>query len=100
MRVLLQFCACFCLGLVLAVFLLVGLMFAGRMDWVQALVHSGALLAGLALELLPEALWTWLSGVEGAASHPSVASFLQLCVALAQVGLLLGLGFQRLWYRR
>jgi len=99
MRFLLQFCACFCLGLVVAVLILVGLMFAGQMDLVQGLVFSGKPLAGLALELLPDALWRWLTGVEGAAGHPAVASFVQLCMALAQLALLLALGFYRLWYR-
>ncbi|WP_407681483.1 hypothetical protein [Pseudomonas mangrovi] len=99
MRFMLQFCACFCLGLVVAVLILIGLMFAGQMDLVQGLVFSGKPVAGVALELLPDGLWTWLTGVEGAAEHPSVTSFLQLCVALAQVALLLALGFFRLWYR-
>lgn len=99
MRFLLQFCACFCLGLVVAVLILVGLMFAGQMDLVQGLVFSGKPLAALALDLLPDGLWFWLTGVEGANEHPGVASFLQLCVALAQVALLLAAGFFRLWYR-
>lgn len=99
MRFLLQFCACFCLGLVVAVLILVGLMFAGQMDLVQGLVFSGKPLAALVLQLLPDGLWIWLTGVEGASEHPSVASFLQLCVALAQVAMLLAVGFFRLWYR-
>lgn len=99
MRFLLQFFACFCLGLVLAVLILVALMFAGQMDLLQGLVLSGKPLAGLALMLLPDSLWLWLTGVEGAATHPNVASFLQLCAALGQVALLLASGFYRLWYR-
>lgn len=100
MRVLLQFSACCALGLVVVVLLLIGLMFAGQFELIHGLNRSGKPLAGLALMLLPESFWEALSGVPDASRNGSVQSFLQLCMALAQVALLLGAGFFRLWYRR
>ncbi len=100
MRVLLQFFACFALGLIIAGLLLVGLLFFGQFELIKALLLTGKPLAGVGLMLLPEAFWNGLTGVANAASNPSVRSFLELCTALAQLGLLLGAGFFRLWYRR
>lgn len=100
MRVLLQFSACFFLGLCIVGVLLIGMMFAGRFDWIELLMLSGRPFAQLGLQLLPEALWNGLTGVTDAAANSSVQSFLQLCVAMMQVALLFALGFFRLWYRR
>lgn len=100
MRVLLQFCACCALGLVLAVLLLIGLMFAGQFGLIEGWLLTGKPLARLALWLLPESLWAILTGVAEARHNPAVGSFLALCAALGQLGLLLALGFFRLWYRR
>ncbi|MFB4368527.1 MULTISPECIES: hypothetical protein [unclassified Pseudomonas] len=100
MRVLMQFSACFALGLCIAAVLLIGMMFVGRFDWIEALMLSGWPVAILSLQLLPEAFWNGLTGVADAAANHSVQSFLQLCVAMAQVALLFALGFFRLWYRR
>jgi len=98
-RLLLQFSACFALGLLVAGMLLIGLMFFGQFDLIHGLNLSGRPLAGAALDLLPGGFWDGLTGVPGAADNPSVRSFLQLCAALAQVALLLGAAFFRLWYR-
>lgn len=100
MRVLLQFFACFALGLIVAGLLLVGLLFFGQFELIKTLLLTGKPLAGVGLMLLPEAFWNGLTGVANAASNPSVRSFLELCMALAQLGLLLAAGFFRLWYRR
>ena len=56
--------------------------------------------AWLSLALLPETFWNGLTGAVHAARNPSVRSFLELCAALAQIGLLLAAGLFRLWYRR
>jgi hypothetical protein len=98
-RLLMQFSACFALGLVVAGMLLVGLMFFGQFDLIHGLNLSGRPLAGVALALLPGGFWDGLTGVPDAAGNASVQSFLQLCVALAQIALLLAAGFFRLWYR-
>lgn len=95
MRLLLQFSVCLGLGLLVAVLILVGLMFAGAMGLIEVWLLSGQPLAHLALEWLPGGLWLWLTGIEGAAENPSVRSFLALCVALGQVGLLLALLLRR-----
>lgn len=100
MRVLLQFFACFALGLIVAGLLLVGLLFFGQFELIKTLLLTGKPLAGVGLMLLPEAFWNGLTGVANAASNPSVRSFLELCMALVQLGLLLAAGFFRLWYRR
>ncbi|TBU92884.1 hypothetical protein [Phytopseudomonas dryadis] len=100
MRACLQFSACFALGLCLAAVLLIGLMFVGRFDWIDLLLLSGKPFAQLSLLLLPGSFWDGLTGVGDAAANHAVQSFLQLCVALAQIALLLALGFFRLWYRR
>lgn len=95
----LRFSACYALALILALVLLVTLMFFAQNDWMQLLIGSGKPLAHLLLHVLPEAFWHSLTGLTGAAEHPGVRSFLQLCVALAQLALLPALGFYRLWYR-
>lgn len=100
MRRLLQFSACFALGLCIAGVLLVGVMFAGRFDWIELLMLSGWPFAQLGLQLLPESFWNALTGVTDASANSSVQSFLQLCVAMMQIALLFALGFFRLWYRR
>lgn len=99
MRLLLQFSACLALGLVVAVMILIGLMFFGWFDLIDGLLLTGRPLAHLSLSLLPEGFWNGLSGLPDAASNGSLRSFLSLCAALGQVGLLLALGFMRLWYR-
>ena len=76
------------------------LMFVGRFDWIEWLMLSGWPFAQLSLALLPDAFWNGLTGVTDAAANHSVQSFLQLCVAMAQMALLLGFGFFRCWYRR
>lgn len=98
-RLLMQFSACFTLGLVVAALLLVGLMFVGQFSLIDGLMLTGKPLASLGL-LLPDSFWNGLTGVPDAAANAHVQSFLQLCVALAQVALLLGAGFFRLWYVR
>ena len=87
------------LGLVVAGMLLIGLMFFGQFDLIHGLNLSGRPLASVALTLLPGGFWDGLTGVPDAAGNAHIQSFLQLCVALAQVALLLGAGFFRLWYR-
>lgn len=99
-RLLMQFSACFALGLVVAGAVLIGLMFFGQFDLIHGLNLSGKPLASLALMLLPDTFWNDLAGVPDAAANPSVQSFLQLCTALGQVALLLAAGFFRLWYWR
>ena len=99
MRVLLQFSACFALGLVLAVMLLIGLMFFDQFDLIDGLIVTGKPLAQLSLTVLPDAFWADLTGVADAAQNSSVRSFLQMCAALGQCALLLACGFFRLWYR-
>lgn len=91
--------ACLALGLVVALLVLVGLMLSGQFDLIKGLQLTGQPLAQLSLALLPEVFWTRLTGAANAAQNPDVQSFLSLCAALGQVGLLLALGFMRLWYR-
>lgn len=98
-RLIMQFSACFALGLVVAGLLLIGLMFVGQFSLIDGLMLTGKPLASVGL-LLPAAFWETLTGMPGAASNASLQSFLQLCVALAQVALLLAAGFFRLWYVR
>ncbi|SDH88032.1 hypothetical protein SAMN05216588_108138 [Pseudomonas flavescens] len=100
MRLLLQFSACFVLGLCIAGMLLIAMMFVGRFDWIELLMLSGWPFAQLGLQLLPEPFWNALTGVNDATANSAVQSFLQLCVAMMQIGLLFALGFFRLWYRR
>lgn len=100
MRLLLQFCACFALGLAVALLMLLGLMFAGQFDLIKGLQLTGQPLAQLSLALLPEAFWNSLTGLSNATQSRALQSFLSLCTALGQVGLLLAGGFFRLWYRR
>jgi len=99
MRLFMQFSACLALGLVVAVMILIGLMFAGWFDLIDGLLLSGKPLASLSLMLLPEGFWNALTGIQDAANNGTLRSFLSLCAALGQVGLLLALGFMRLWYR-
>ena len=70
------------------------LMFIARFDWIALLVASGKPLAHLAL-LLPADLWTQLTGVEDAANNPHVRSFLEMCMGVLQLGLLLALPIYR-----
>lgn len=98
-RMMMQFSACFALGLVIAGLILIGLMFFGQFDLIHGLNLSGKPLAGAALAMLPGGFWDSLTGLNGAADNASVQSFLQLCVALVQMALLLAAGFFRLWYR-
>lgn len=98
-RLMMQFSACFALGMVVAGLLLIGLMFVGQFSLIEGLMLTGKPLVSLGL-LLPEAFWEGLTGMPGAAGNASLHSFLQLCVALAQVALVLALGFFRLWYAR
>jgi hypothetical protein len=100
LRLLLQFSACFALGLVLALLVLLGLMFCGQFDLIKGLQLTGKPLAHLSLLLLPEAFWHGLTGLADATQNPHLRSFLSLCAALGQVGLLLAAGFFRLWYGR
>jgi hypothetical protein len=99
MRLLMQFSACLVLGLAVAFMVLLGLMFSGQFDLIKGLQLTGKPLAQLSLMLLPEAFWQGLTGVADAAHNLHLQSFLSLCAALAQVGLLLAGGFFRLWYR-
>lgn len=99
MRLLLQFSACLGLGLVVAVVILIGLMFFGWFNLIDGLLLTGKPLASLSLTVLPEGFWNELTGVHDAVNNPSLCSFLAMCAALGQVGLLLALGFMRLWYR-
>lgn len=98
MRFLMQFSACFALGLAVALMVLLGLMFCGQFDLIKGLQLTGQPLAQLSLMLLPEDFWASLTGFAGAAQNAEVQSFLSLCAALGQVGLLLAIGFFRLWY--
>ena len=100
MRLLMQFSACFALGLAVAFMVLLGLMFCGQFDLIKGLQLTGQPLAQMSLVLLPEAFWESLTGLANAAQNRSVQSFLSLCTALVQVGLLLAFGFFRLWYAR
>ena len=100
MRFLLQFLACCFLGLSLVVLLLVGLMLVGRFDWIELLVLTGKPFAQFGLFLFPEDFWIWLVGSPGGLRSENLRFFLQLCVAMVQLALLLGLGFFRCWYRR
>jgi hypothetical protein len=100
MRVLVQFSACCALGLVVALLLLLGLMFCGQFSLIDGLLFTGKPLAQLGLQLLPEAFWGELSGLPNATQNSTLQSFLALCAALGQVGLLLAAGFFRLWYWR
>lgn len=99
MRLLLQFSACLALGLVVAVIILVGLMFCGWFGLIDGLMLTGKPLAHLSLVLLPEWFWHALTGVPNAAAHQDLRSFLSLCAALGQVGVVFALGFMRLWYQ-
>jgi hypothetical protein len=100
MRLLMQFSACFALGLVVALLVLVGLMFSGQFDLIKGLQLTGKPLAQLSLWILPEGFWYGLTGLVDATQNPHVQSFLSLCAALGQVGLLFAAGFFRLWYGR
>ena len=100
MRLLLQFSACFALGLAVALMVLLGLMFCGQFDLIKGLQLTGQPMAQLSLVLLPDAFWDGLTGQANATQNQAVQSFLSLCTALGQVGLLLALGFFRLWYVR
>lgn len=100
MRLLMQFSACFALGLAVAFMVLLGLMFCGQFDLIKGLQLTGQPMAQLSLVLLPDAFWDGLTGQVNATQSQAVQSFLSLCTALGQVGLLLALGFFRLWYVR
>jgi hypothetical protein len=92
---LMRFSLCLFAGLLLSGLCLPVLMLLGRFDWIALLVATGKPLAHLAL-LLPGELWTQLTGVEDAANNPHVRSFLEMCMGVAQLGLLLALPIYRL----
>uniref|UniRef100_UPI0030D6CF7A hypothetical protein n=1 Tax=unclassified Pseudomonas TaxID=196821 RepID=UPI0030D6CF7A len=100
MRLFVRWAACFALGLAVAFMVLLGLMFCGQFDLIKGLQLTGQPLAQMSLVLLPDAFWEGLTGLANASQNSSVQSFLSLCTALGQVGLLLGFGFFRLWYAR
>jgi hypothetical protein len=100
MRLLMQFSACFALGLVVAFMVLLGLMFCGQFDLIKGLQLTGQPLAYMSLVLLPDVFWDGLTGQANATQNQAVQSFLSLCTALGQIGLLLAVGFFRLWYAR
>ena len=58
MRLLMQFSACFALGLVVAFMVLLGLMFCGQFDLIKGLQLTGQPLAHMSLVLLPDVFWT------------------------------------------
>ena len=90
-----RFYLCLFVGLLLSGLCLPVLMLLGRFDWIALLVATGKPMAHLAL-MLPDDLWTQLSGVEDAANNPHVRSFLEMCMGVAQLGLLLALPIYRL----
>ena len=100
MRLLMQFSACFALGLVVAFMVLLGLMFCGQFDLIKGLQLTGQPLAHMSLVLLPDVFWDGLTRQAHATQNQAVQSFLSLCTALGQIGLLLAVGFFRLWYAR
>lgn len=100
MRLFIRWAACFALGLAVALLVLLGLMFCGQFDLIKGLQLTGQPLAQLSLVLLPEAFWERLTGLTNATQNRDVQSFLSLCTALGQIGLLLAAGFLRLWYVR
>lgn len=100
MRMFIRWAACFALGLAVAFMVLLGLMFGGQFDLIKGLQLTGQPLAQLSLVLLPDALWNDLTGLANARQNRALQSFLSLCAALGQVGLLLAAGFFRLWYGR
>jgi hypothetical protein len=100
MRLFIRWAACFALGLAVALLVLLGLMFGGQFDLIKGLQLTGLPLAKLSLVLLPEAFWNDLTGLADATQNPALQSFLSLCSALGQLGLLLAAGFFRLWYVR
>jgi O-antigen ligase len=100
MRLFIRWVACFALGLVVALLVLVGLMFCGQFDLIKGLQLTGQPLAQLSLLIVPEAFWNDLTGLANATQSHAVQSFLSLCTALGQIGLLLAVGFFRLWYVR
>lgn len=92
---LMRFSLCLFAGLLLSSLCLPVLMLLGRFDWIALLVASGKPLAHIAL-LLPGEGWELLTGVEDAANNPHVRSFLEMCMGVAQLGLLLALPIYRL----
>ena len=99
-RLLMQFFACLALGLAIALLLLLGLMFGGQFDLIKGLQLSGQPLAQLSLLAVPEPFWNGLTGLNNTVHNHALQSFLSLCTALGQIGLLLAAGFFRLWYGR
>ncbi len=95
MRAVLQFSACLAFGLLVALLILVGLMFAKAFGAIDGLMLTGKPLASLSLALLPESFWYALTGVQGAAQNGTLQSFLQFCAALGQLALLLAAGLFR-----
>lgn len=90
MKRLLQFLICIFIGFSLAGALLVVLMFLQQFDAIQWWSATGKPLAWLALNIVPDATWSALSGVEDAVTNPRLQSFLQFAAALAQVAVLSG----------
>lgn len=99
MRVFMRFSLCFVFASMLSVVLLVGLMFFARFDLIEAFIWTGTPLSALSLHLLPAEFWVGLTGLNDAPNNPAVQSFLQLCAALGQLGLLLASGLYHYWYR-
>ncbi len=95
MRAVLQFSACLALGVLVALLILLGLMFAQAFGAIDGLLLTGKPLASLSLTLLPDSFWSGLTGVQGAAQNSAVQSFLQFCAALGQLALLLAAGLFR-----
>ena len=91
--------ACYVLACVLMLVLLGGLLFAQQFALIELWLSSGQPLAGALLTVIPGSLWSDLTGVPDAASHPQVRSFLALLLALGQLALLPAVGFYRGWYR-
>jgi hypothetical protein len=100
MRLFIRWAACFALGLAVAFMVLLGLMFCGQFDLIKGLQLTGQPLAKLSLVLLPDVFWNDLTGLADATQNRALQSFLSLCTALGQGGLLLAAGFFRLWYAR
>ena len=93
-----HFSVCLLAGMLVSGLCLPLLMFVGRFDWIALLVASGKPMAHLAL-LLPADLWEQITGVQDAANNPHVRSFLEMCMGVAQLGLLLALPMYRLGKR-
>lgn len=92
--------ACSVLGGVLGLGLLLVLLFCGAGAVLPVFIATGKPLALMSLQLLPEVFWHSFTGMANAQQHPALLSLLQLCMALGQVGVLLGGLFYWRWYWR